>query len=92
MKRIFLSLGSNLGDRRANLERRGFMERRPAGDVEALSAKLRQLLGDAGLRRQMGDRGYERAHCELNEQVYVERFTGMVEATVPSSNSTSKFS
>lgn len=64
----------------------------PAGDVEALSAKLRQLLGDAGLRRQMGDRGYERAHCELNEQVYVERFTGMVEATVPSSNSTSKFS
>ena len=51
-------------------------------DTYALERRLRELLADPGLRRRMGDNGYERAHTELNEQVYVEQFTRMVEATV----------
>lgn len=54
----------------------------PVGDVNALAARLRELLSDSELRRRMGDRGYERAHCELNEKTYVEQFTQMVEATI----------
>jgi glycosyltransferase involved in cell wall biosynthesis len=54
----------------------------PAGDSQALEAKLRQLLADSGLRRRLGDRGYELAHNELNEQTYVDEFARMVEDAV----------
>jgi hypothetical protein len=30
----------------------------------------------------MGENGYARAHAELTERVYVEKFTRMVEAAV----------
>jgi glycosyltransferase involved in cell wall biosynthesis len=52
------------------------------GDSDALEARMRQLLLDGELRKRLGARGYELAHLELNEQVYVERFTEMVEAAV----------
>jgi glycosyltransferase involved in cell wall biosynthesis len=54
----------------------------PAGDARALEARLRELLSDAETRRRMGENGYKRAHGELNEKVYVEQFTHMVEAAV----------
>jgi glycosyltransferase involved in cell wall biosynthesis len=54
----------------------------PGGDPAALEQRLRKLLSDPELRRQMGDKGYVRAHTELSEKVYVEHFTRMVEATV----------
>jgi len=54
----------------------------PGGDSSALEKRLRELLADPELRRRMGDNGYRRAHGELNENVYVEQFTRMVEATV----------
>jgi glycosyltransferase involved in cell wall biosynthesis len=53
----------------------------PVGDSRALEARLRQLLADAELRRQMGERGYVRAHEELDERAYVREFSQMVEAT-----------
>jgi glycosyltransferase involved in cell wall biosynthesis len=51
-------------------------------DSDALEGRMRQLLLDDELRKRLGARGYELAHLELNEQVYVERFTEMVEAAV----------
>jgi glycosyltransferase involved in cell wall biosynthesis len=54
----------------------------PRGDSHALEARLRQLLGDADLRRRLGDRGYQRAHSELNEQGWVNGFADMVETTI----------
>jgi glycosyltransferase involved in cell wall biosynthesis len=54
----------------------------PGGDPRGLEARLRQLLLDGDLRKRLGARGYALAHTELNEQVYVERFTEMVEAVV----------
>lgn len=54
----------------------------PGGDPVGLEARLRQLLLDSDLRNRMGAKGYELAHTELNERVYVERFTEMVEAAV----------
>ncbi len=54
----------------------------PSGDVPALAARLRELLDDPPLRLRMGDAGYKRAHTELNENVYVEKFAGMIEAAV----------
>ena len=54
----------------------------PGGDSAGLEQKLRQLLADPALRRRLGDNGYKRAHHELNETVYVEQFTRMVEAAV----------
>jgi|SRR5665213_1514308 len=54
----------------------------PNGNVTVLAARLNELLADPELRRRMGENGYRRAHTELNEEVYVEKFTKMVEATV----------
>jgi glycosyltransferase involved in cell wall biosynthesis len=54
----------------------------PAGDSKALEMRLRELLADSELRRRLGDRGYERAHGELNERIYVEEFSRMVNDTV----------
>lgn len=54
----------------------------PSGDSRALESRLRQLLADPELRRRMGQRGFERAHAELNEKTYVEQFSQMVEAAV----------
>ena len=54
----------------------------PGGDARALEARLRELLSNGEERRRMGDNGYKRAHGELNEKVYVEQFTRMVEAAV----------
>jgi glycosyltransferase involved in cell wall biosynthesis len=54
----------------------------PSGDSKALGARLRTLLGDAALRKRMGESGYARAHGELNEEVYVRQFALMVEAAV----------
>jgi glycosyltransferase involved in cell wall biosynthesis len=57
----------------------------PGGDSRALEARLRELLSNAETRRRMGDNGYQRAHKELDEKVYVEQFTRMVEAAVKGS-------
>jgi len=54
----------------------------PGDDVVELEKRLRQLLGDSDLRRRMGSNGYEFAHTQLNEQVYVEQFTEMIRATI----------
>jgi len=54
----------------------------PEGDPKGLEARMRQLLLDPDLRHRLGEKGYETAHTELTEQVYVERFTEMVEAAV----------
>jgi glycosyltransferase involved in cell wall biosynthesis len=54
----------------------------PSGDVEALSARLRELLSNPALCRRLGDNGYRRAHQELNEQVYVRAFTAMIKASL----------
>jgi glycosyltransferase involved in cell wall biosynthesis len=54
----------------------------PGGDPKGLEARMRQLLLDGNLRKRLGARGYQLAHSELNEQIYVERFTEMVAATV----------
>jgi glycosyltransferase involved in cell wall biosynthesis len=54
----------------------------PGGNVRELEARIRELLADPELRRRMGANGYELAHTQLTEQVYVERFTAMVAATV----------
>ncbi len=51
----------------------------PVGDVSALEARLRQLLSDRELRERMGKRGYESAHTDFDEQVYVDRFVQMIE-------------
>jgi glycosyltransferase involved in cell wall biosynthesis len=53
----------------------------PVGDVEGLERRLRELLSNAELRREMGRRGYERAHGEFSDRSYVERFTEMIAAT-----------
>jgi glycosyltransferase involved in cell wall biosynthesis len=52
------------------------------GDPVELEKRLRQLLGDPELRRRLGSNGYEFAHTQLSEKVYVERFTEMIRATV----------
>ena len=52
------------------------------GDSSALEQRLRELLADPDLRRRMADNGYQRAHTQLNEKVYVEQFAKMVGATV----------
>jgi glycosyltransferase involved in cell wall biosynthesis len=54
----------------------------PVADHRALSARLRQLLGDKELRRRMGEAGYARAHGELNENTYVADFARMVDDAV----------
>jgi glycosyltransferase involved in cell wall biosynthesis len=54
----------------------------PDGNPKQLEARMRELLGDSELRKRMGAKGYELAHAELNEEVYVRRFTQMVEATL----------
>jgi glycosyltransferase involved in cell wall biosynthesis len=54
----------------------------PPGDVPALEDRMRRLLSDSELRRRMGARGYEIAHSEFNEKVYVDCFTRMIETAV----------
>jgi len=54
----------------------------PGGNVRELEERLRELLADPELRRRLGANGYELAHTELTEQVYVEKFTAMVAAAV----------
>ncbi len=54
----------------------------PPGDVSALEDRMRRLLSDAALRHRMGARGYEMAHSEFNEKVYVDRFIRMIETAV----------
>ncbi|MGB9456077.1 MAG: glycosyltransferase family 4 protein [Bryobacteraceae bacterium] len=54
----------------------------PGGNVRELEERLRELLADPELRRRLGANGYELAHTQLTEQVYVEKFTAMVGATV----------
>jgi glycosyltransferase involved in cell wall biosynthesis len=54
----------------------------PCGDVHSLEVRLRQLMSDPELRRKMGASGYQRAHTELSEKVYVQQFVSMIEAAV----------
>lgn len=54
----------------------------PGGEPAGLAARMRQLLLDGELRKRLGARGCQQARTELNEQVYVERFTEMVTAAV----------
>lgn len=54
----------------------------PSGNVNELSRCLRQLLADAELRRRLGSKGYELAHTQYTERVYVDQFAQMVEATL----------
>jgi len=54
----------------------------PGGNVRELEERIRELLSDPELRRRLGANGYQLAHTQLTEQVYVERFTAMVAAAV----------
>jgi glycosyltransferase involved in cell wall biosynthesis len=54
----------------------------PAGDSETLAKRLHDLLANGELRRRLGTRGYEVAHVEYDERVYVDQFTRMVQAAV----------
>jgi glycosyltransferase involved in cell wall biosynthesis len=54
----------------------------PSGNADELSQRLRQLLADGDLRKRLGRNGYDRAHTEYSEQVYVDQFTRMIHATV----------
>lgn len=54
----------------------------PSGDVNELTRCLRQLLGDAELRKRLGIKGYELAHTQYTERVYVDQFVQMVRSTV----------
>jgi len=54
----------------------------PGGNVRELEARIRELLADPELRRRMGANGYQFAHTQLTETVYVEEFTAMVAAAV----------
>jgi glycogen(starch) synthase len=45
----------------------------PPGDVGALRAALERLLGDAALRRRLGEAGRERARAELSWDVVIDR-------------------
>jgi glycosyltransferase involved in cell wall biosynthesis len=53
-----------------------------SGDADALSQRLRELLADGELRERLGQRGRDVAKTEYSEQVYVDQFTRMIEATV----------
>jgi glycosyltransferase involved in cell wall biosynthesis len=52
------------------------------GDSFALERRLREMLADPALRKKMGDNGYQQAHLQLNEKVYVEQFARMVSDAV----------
>jgi glycosyltransferase involved in cell wall biosynthesis len=54
----------------------------PVGDVDALAARMKTLLGDASLRQRMGELNYTRAHSDLTEEVYVREFARMIESAV----------
>jgi len=54
----------------------------PGSNVRELEERIRQLLADPDLRCRLGANGYELAHTQLTEEVYVGRFTAMVAATV----------
>jgi glycosyltransferase involved in cell wall biosynthesis len=54
----------------------------PAGESEALAKRLQELLAGGELRRRLGKRGYDLAHTEYTERVYVDQFTQMVQAAV----------
>jgi glycosyltransferase involved in cell wall biosynthesis len=54
----------------------------PEGDPTTLESRLRELLADPEKRRRMGQKGYVRAHSELDEKMYAKKFAEMVEATV----------
>jgi glycosyltransferase involved in cell wall biosynthesis len=54
-----------------------------SGDADELRRKLRQLLADRELRERLGRKGHQVAQAEYSEQVYVDQFVRMVEATVP---------
>ena len=56
----------------------------PDGDPKELEARMRELLSDRALRKRMSAKGRELACTELNEQLYVRRFTQMVDATLQS--------
>ena len=56
----------------------GFIVR--SGDAQQLEDRLRKLLEDRKLRAELGANGYQRAHTEMSEKVYVSRFTEMVRA------------
>lgn len=53
----------------------------PSGNAEELSKKLRELLSNKELRDRLGRRGREVARAEYSEQMYVDKFVQMVEAT-----------
>jgi glycosyltransferase involved in cell wall biosynthesis len=46
----------------------------PPGDADALADALQRLLGDAALRRQLGEAGRQRARTEFAEAVMVQRY------------------
>jgi len=54
----------------------------PAGDSETLAKRLRELLANGELRQRLGLRGYELAHANYSERVYVDQFTRMVQAAL----------
>jgi glycosyltransferase involved in cell wall biosynthesis len=54
----------------------------PSEDARALEMRIRELLNDPNLRSVMGRAGYEIAHAEFSEEVYVSRFVQMIEDAV----------
>ena len=58
----------------------------PAGNVDELAGRLRELLANEELRRRLGSKGYELAHTLYTERAYVDQFTSMVEAAVRGGN------
>jgi glycosyltransferase involved in cell wall biosynthesis len=53
----------------------------PLNDACELAKGLRELLSNDDLARRVSGAGYRRAHSELNETNYVQRFTAMIQAT-----------
>jgi rhamnosyl/mannosyltransferase len=51
----------------------------PPADAPALNGALRRLLGDAGLRRQLGAEGKARATREFEESVMVSRYWQLIQ-------------
>lgn len=56
----------------------------PAGNVDRLETRLRELLSDPVLRERLGKQAFTTIHSEMSEATYVKEFADMVERAVAS--------